>query len=160
MNESGGNFVSTTLVFPEAVRSDSPERIARALEIKKITNIQQYMAKDIDRNFELPTEVLAMIEREYKGGYCPKCHKEWHRVSVKNKHADFVYFLPVCKCFPVCMHCANHYQKRHLPRQLASLHRVAILGPVTECPNCGKNPFDNSNPKPVENKEKHWYGKN
>jgi hypothetical protein len=132
-------------------------KISELLGEYEIKNMQANMKWDIARNVDLPTEVLAMIELEYKGGYCLKCHKEWKRQDVKNKLADFYYFLPDCDCFPVCMHCARSYREMNLPEKMASLHRVAILGSVTKCPACKKHPFKEDEPIAEKKHEDKWY---
>jgi hypothetical protein len=74
----------------------------------------------------LPEELITVKGLEADGGKC-FCGREWRKVEVKNKYADFFYFEPTCRCFPRCVFCGR------------SLHREWVVsgGQVKECTSCG-----------------------
>jgi len=42
-----------------------------------------------------------------KGSNCPNCGKPWVPVYVKNKIAEFHYYVPSCSCYPRCPFCGK-----------------------------------------------------
>ena len=36
------------------------------------------------------------------GGECLRCGVPWKAIKVKNEFAEFAYYQPACKCYPIC----------------------------------------------------------
>lgn len=53
---------------------------------------------DLAEEAGVPKEDVERSRREIKGGTCPLCQAEYRKVHVKNRYADFVYFVPSCGC--------------------------------------------------------------
>ena len=54
---------------------------------------------DIAYQANVPQDEADEILRQWKGGKCPVCHKEYKKTHTKNVTADFEWFEPQCECF-------------------------------------------------------------
>jgi len=54
---------------------------------------------------------LDIIEKEFAGGKCDKCGKEWKMETITitlDKELTFSHYMPVCKCYTQCV-CCDRY---------------------------------------------------
>ncbi len=68
---------------------------------------EDIVRKEIDRaravyNAGL-TDLSKVITLAIDGGNCIRCGEGWASVLVNNKYADYTYYRPECKCYPVCV---------------------------------------------------------
>ena len=70
-------------------------------------------------------DVALTINAMIADGECTICGIHFQPVVVKNQFADYTYYKPSCKCYPVCWHCSTQIVEHKL------------LEPnIKTCPNC------------------------
>ena len=66
------------------------------------------------------------IRMRIDGDACVRCGNEWKKIIAKNIFAEFEYYMPNCRCYPVCQIC-GYVMVEEIERDgLSPAH----------CPNC------------------------
>lgn len=104
-----------------------------------ITNeaMRTYQENVIKLSEEASSELVYLMAMEVEGGECPNCGRPWAMVHVTNKFAEYIYYKPSCKCYPVC------------PRCKTSMHREMVTGVHPRCLTCAYDPR-----RPASNRKK------
>ena len=70
-------------------------------------------------------EVARVIGLSIDGGDCIRCGVAYTPIQVANMFAEYTYYQPSCKCWPVCWHC----------RTIIVEGKIIDDG-IERCPNC------------------------
>ncbi len=89
----------------------------------KLIEINMERGRELDRAGQ--EKAAQSIITTIDGGDCVLCGVAWLPVEVKNRFAEYRYYRPNCKCFPICWQCGTQIIEER------------IINPgIKHCPNC------------------------